>query len=408
MTKPDQACASDRKTANQAKIPALTGLRAIAALWVLSLHFGEAATAGWPSAVRSVFSSGFLGVNLFFVLSGFILTWTYLREDGTLSVTREEFWRARAARILPVYYFSLALSAPLFLQMQLRDGLTPTSIRSAIVTAVTTLTLTQSWVTPFSYLWNNPGWSLSVEVFFYLSFPWLAIWVARWPMRKLMRLVAGLYVVTIAAAYVFVAFHSHPPTWKWEPVIDFCIWISWLGSNPLVHAHEFLMGMATCILLRQERSGRRSEWIRGRIAVSVAALMLAGLAMFRGPIPFMPALVGIHGPLFALLIYGLAKQQGLPARILSTPAFVFLGEISYSLYLTHLSVWMIVEGLNRDHGFLRQDSLLNFFVCLAFSLAVAAAIYKGIEEPYRKALRSRFARRIATVPPVARQSIVRG
>jgi len=403
MTKPDQACLSDRRTGNTAKIPALTGLRAIAALWVLSLHFGEAATASWPSAVRSVFSSGFLGVDLFFVLSGFILAWNYLREDGTLSVSRQEFWRARAARILPVYYVALALSAPLFLQMQFRNGLTPTSIRSAIVTAITSLTLTQSWVVPFSYLWNNPGWSLSVEVFFYLSFPWLAIWMARWPVTNLLRRVAGLYIVTIAAAYLFVAFHPHPPTWKWEHAIDFCIWISWLGCNPLVHAHEFLMGMAACILLRQEQSGRRPEWIRGPVAVYVSALALTGLAMFRGPIPFMPALVGIHGPLFALLIYGLAKQQGLPARILSTRAFVFLGEISYSLYLIHLSVWLIVEGFNREHGFLRQDSLLNVFVCLALSLAVATAVYKGIEEPYRKVLRNRFTRRTAAVAPGVRQ-----
>ena len=100
--------------ATQAKIPALTGLRAIAALWVLALHFGEGVSASWPPAVRSVLSTGFIGVDLFFVLSGFILAWTYLREDGTLSVSRSEFWTARAARILPVYYVSLAISLPMF------------------------------------------------------------------------------------------------------------------------------------------------------------------------------------------------------------------------------------------------------------------------------------------------------
>jgi peptidoglycan/LPS O-acetylase OafA/YrhL len=394
MTEVAQVPSSDERDRGQAKLPALTGLRAVAALWVLALHFGEGVSAPWPRAVRNVLSSGFIGVDLFFVLSGFILAWNYLREDGTLRVSRSEFWRARAARILPVYYISLGLALPMFLLMQFRNGVTPSALRSAIVTGLTSLTLTQSWVSPFSYLWNNPGWSLSVEVFFYLAFPWLVAWVTRWPLAKLLRAVAGLYFVTIAAAYLFVALHSHPPTWKWEPAIDYCIWISWLGCNPLVHAHEFLMGLAACLWLRDEQRGSRPEWMRGPAAVSVAVFGLAVLAAFRGPIPFMPALAGIHSPLFALLIYGLAKQRGTLARILSTPAFVFLGEISYSLYLTHLSVWLYMEGFNREHFFLRQDSMLNFSFCLALSLVLAAAVYKGIEEPYRRVLRSYFKNRV--------------
>jgi len=398
MTELAHTRTSDSRIKGPAKLPALTGLRAIAALWVLLLHFGEAVSATWPRAVRSVFSSGFIGVDLFFVLSGFILAWNYLQEDGTLSVSRSDFWRARAARILPAYYISLAISLPMFFLMQFRDGVTPSTIRGAIVTGLTSLTLTQSWVTPFSYLWNNPGWSLSVELFFYLAFPGLAVWITRWPLAKLMRWIAGLYLVTIAAAYLFVALHSHPPTWKWEPAIDYCIWISWLGCNPLVHAHEFLIGIATCLWLREEQRGSRPEWMSGPAAAGVAVFALAVLAAFRGPIPFMPALVGIHSPLFALLIYGLAKQRGTLAWILSTPVFVFLGEISYSLYLTHLTVWLNMEGFNREHSFLRQGSLLNFAVCLALALGLAAAIYKGIEEPYRRVLRTRFASRAAKLP----------
>jgi peptidoglycan/LPS O-acetylase OafA/YrhL len=292
----------------------------------------------------------------------------------------------------------LGLSIPLFLLTQFHDGVTPDSIRGAIVTALTSLTLTQSWVSPFSYAWNNPGWSLSVEVFFYLAFPWLVVWIARWPLAKVMRWIAGLYMVTIAAAYLFVALHSHPPTWKWEPAVDYCIWISWLGCNPLVHAHEFLMGIGACLWLRQEQRGRRREWVSGPWAVGIALVVIGALSAFRGPIPFMPALVGIHGPLFALLIYGLAKQSGMAARILSTRAFVFLGEISYSLYLTHLTVWLNMEGFNREHNFLRQGSLLNFALCVALSLALAAALYKGIEEPYRRVLRGHCGKHLAGPP----------
>jgi peptidoglycan/LPS O-acetylase OafA/YrhL len=367
-------------------------LRAIAAFWVLMLHYGDAVTSQWPRVFRNFFSSGFIGVDLFFVLSGFILSWNYLAEDRSLTVTRKEFWRARASRILPVYYVSLALSLPIFLLMQFQTGVTPAAIRSAIVTALTTLTLTQSWVSPYSYLWNNPGWSLSVELFLYLSFPFLAQWLMKKSLPQIIRAAAVTYGITIAAAFVFAAFHPHPTPWKWEPVQDFCIWISWVGCNPLVHFHELLMGSAAFLWLREEQSGSRPEFMNGPRAVWISSLALIALLVWRGPVPLMAALMGVYSPLFALLIYGLAKQQGRVAQLLSTPSFVFLGEISFSLYLTHLIVWWNVDGYNIEHHLMKQGSALNFFVCVALSLALSTLLYKGIEIPYRRTLRKHWNR----------------
>lgn len=381
------------------RIPALTGLRAIAAFWVLMLHYGEAVTLGWPHVFRRIFSSGFIGVDLFFVLSGFILSWNYLGEDRSLTVSRGEFWRARAARILPVYYISLALALPVFLLMQFQNGITPEAIRSAIVTSVTTLTLTQSWVSPFSYLWNNPGWSLSVEVFLYLSFPYVARWLARKPLGRVIRSVAILYGATIASALLFTAFHPHPFVWKWETDSNFCIWVSWLGCNPVVHFHELLMGSVAFLWLREEQTGIRNEFLDGPKAVLLSSIALVALLAWRGPMPFMAALVGVYSPLFALLIYGLAKQRGLVANILSTRAFVFLGEISFAFYLIHLVVWWNVEGHNMEHPYIKQGSALNFFVCLGLSLAISALLYKRIEIPYRKTLRKRWGGTLGPATP---------
>ena len=112
----------------------------------------------------------------------------------------------------------------------------------------------------------------------------------------------------------------------------------------------------------------------------------------------MAALMGIYSPLFALLIYGLAKQQGLVAKILSTRTFVFLGEISFALYLTHLTVWQNMEGFNLEHHYIKQDSALNFLICLTLSLAIATIFYKFIEVPYRKSLRAKWSRVRPTQP----------
>ncbi len=392
----------DVRSPSISRVPALTGLRAIAAFWVLMLHYGEAVTLGWPPVLRRLFSSGFIGVDLFFVLSGFILSWNYLGEDRRLTVTPGQFWRARAARILPVYYVSLALSLPVFLLMQFGAGINPASIKSAIVTAVTTLTLTQSWVEPFSYLWNNPGWSLSVEVFLYLSFPFAARWIARKPLGSVIRATAILYGATIAAAIVFTALHPHPFVWKWEPEVEFCIWVSWLGCNPVVHFHELLLGAAACMVLREERSGARREFLPGPQAVLFSGAAIIGLLAWRGPMPFMAALAGVYSPLFALLIYGLAKQQGFLARILSTHTFVFLGEISFSFYMIHLIVWTNVDGHLREHPFIKPGSAANFFVCLGLSLILATLLYQFIEVPYRNALRKRWSEDAQTRPAAER------
>jgi len=354
------------------------------------LHYGEGITAHWPQPLRNILSSGFIGVDLFFVLSGFILSWNYLSDDRRLTVSSADFWRARAARVLPLYYVSLALALPVFLLMQFQKGITSDAIRSAIVTAVTTLTLTQSWVSPFSFLWNNPGWSLSVEVFLYLAFPYLAMWFARNPVSKILKVAGGFYAVTAVGGLLFAALHSHPSAWKWDPVPDYCIWISWIGCNPVVHFHELLMGSAACIWLREEQTGNSPERIAGPRAVWIAISLVLALLIFKGRMPFMAALVGIYSPLFAMLIYGLAKQRGLVARVLSTRAFVFLGEISFALYLTHLVVWWNMEGFNLEHTYLKQDSMANFLVCVTISLALATLLYKGIEVPYRRTLRKKW------------------
>ena len=372
------------------KLPALTGLRAVAAFWVLMLHFGDAVTAGWPLAFRRIFSGGFIGVDLFFVLSGFILSWNYLGSDRGLTCSRADFWRARAARILPLYYGSLALALPLFLLLQFQPGITPESIRSAAATVATTLTLLQSWARPISNPWNNPAWSLSVEVSLYLSFPFLAAWMARKPLDRVLKITALTYAATVMGALAFAAFHSHPSVWKWEPDQDPSVWIPWLGCNPLVHFHELLLGSAAYLCLREEQTGARKEFMSGPQAVWISSAAMIILLVWRGPVPFMAALVGIYSPLFALLIYGLAKQRGLAARILSTPALVFLGEISFALYLTHLTVWSMMEGFNMEHPYIRQDSVLNFLVCLGLALAIATIFYKFIEVPYRKSLRKRW------------------
>ena len=364
------------------KIPSLTGLRAIAALWVFMFHCGENVDAGWPLALRQIVSGGFTGVDLFFVLSGFILSWNYLGPEGIIGGNRH-FWRARAARILPVYYGALALSLPVFLGLQFSRGFTPGAIRETVVTAVANATLTQSWIEPLAYRWNVPGWSLSVEAFLYCAFPFLAVWLARNSAKRILWVTAICYGVTMLGAAAHTLVH---PDFNWDLALPANIAGSFWGNSPVSHFHEFLMGSATFVWLREEQSGARKEWLSGPKAVWIAVGAITALLVVHPPVPFTAALTGAYSPLFALLIYGLAKQQDVVSRVLSTRPLQFLGEISFALYLTHHTVWDNVALFQMQHPEIHWSYLSSFLICLGISLAVATVFYRWIEIPYQRVL----------------------
>ncbi|HVE12493.1 MAG TPA: acyltransferase family protein, partial [Elusimicrobiota bacterium] len=138
----------------------LTSLRFLAAFHVLLFHGARE----WlwrpflraPEWAQGLLATGYAGVGFFFVLSGFILSYTYRgRLDGARE--RREFWRARFARVYPVYALGLLLFAPI----ELLGGRPGTVAPSAL----SCVTLTQAWIPAFALRWNTPGWSLSVEAF---------------------------------------------------------------------------------------------------------------------------------------------------------------------------------------------------------------------------------------------------
>src|SRR5437879_9174903 len=137
---------------NDSYLRALTGLRFFAALHVVGLHLlADGHLEGLPVFVREVLVRGYMAVGLFFVLSGFILTYTYLGNGmGTLgpSGTRR-FWVARFARIYPVYLLGLALTLVFYFPTELRDN-----FGRAVAAVVVVPTMVQGWTPMTATLWN--------------------------------------------------------------------------------------------------------------------------------------------------------------------------------------------------------------------------------------------------------------
>jgi len=357
------------------KLEALTALRFFAAFHVVVFHMRiEGLLPPGPWWYENFAAVGYIGVNLFFVLSGFILVYTYA---GT-GVSPRRFWQARFARIYPAYSLSLLLSAPFFFfaVRHLEIPFLAWSKQHLVTACVLTLGLLQSWFPQAALTWNAVCWSLSVEAFFYLVFPILLLWNREFTSRKLFWVVVLWSVVSLATAVLYIVVHpdgidkinSGETTLLWKNVLSF---------NPLVRLPEFLVGVfaGRLFLSAKTRPALAAPLVLFGIAVVLALVLLAD----RIPRPLISA--GFLSPSFSAIIYGLALRPGW-AKFLKARTLILLGDASYSLYLLHPTVISLVaDHLSSLHWALRAT--------LAFLAAVAAsfASYYFVEEPFRKLLR---------------------
>jgi len=177
------------------RLPALTSLRFFAAFHVVIFHFQAMQTFIGPVWFQKLSSIGYVGVSFFFVLSGFILVYTYAGRPMVL----KNFWRARFARIYPAYAFSLLVTAPFFFYAVLTMNFpffvwakTHLKLASALV-----LSLLHAWVPPAALTWNAVAWSLSVEAFFYVLFPFLLLVLVRRSQPQLLLIAAVSWLTSL-------------------------------------------------------------------------------------------------------------------------------------------------------------------------------------------------------------------
>jgi peptidoglycan/LPS O-acetylase OafA/YrhL len=338
-------------------------VRFFAAWYVVLFHAypGFARRYPIPHALETFLSNGYLAVGLFFLLSGFILAYTYDDNiDGRAN--RVRFWEARFARIYPVYLLSLVMAFAFSGELAL-------GTRAAVVGMV------QAWnpLNPdMAGAWNYPAWTLSAEAFFYICFPFVLPWLSR-------RNSSALYWLTAALLVVCVLGHT--------PVKGLGDWKNHAGffvhyvPLPALRIPEFLLGVV--MGLQFLRAGS-TENRPGRSLV-VWAAVLGTIASLSLPIGDWVSLVILP---FSVLVYELACGGTLLAEFFSTRIMVLLGGASYSVYLLRYPVTMWMRALVEQlpPAFVRAGELLTPVVLVLFSIAV----FRYFEEPARKALRNWF------------------
>lgn len=265
----------------------LTSLRFVAAMGVVFFHFGSTAArnANAPAPIAHLLANGYLGVTFFFVLSGFILTSVYAQR----LVDVRTFALARFARLYPVYLMALILILPFA---------PPPSAASAFLAPA----LLHSWTMASSSLgqsWNAPGWTLSIEAFFYVAFPLILPAIQRLDGRTL---VTALLAIATTMAMMQTPYLQPGNADLTAPLS--------IVPLPLLRLPEFLLGCCTAELARRLgdlRTSPRTDWLFAAIASSIIAMMASATC---------PAgIVAVcFAPLIALAAFSVGGRSGAFSR----------------------------------------------------------------------------------------------
>jgi len=345
------------------RLDTLTGMRFLAALPIVFLHIGS--NFFGLTSLRAAFAYGYIGVSFFFVLSGFVLTWS------TANMPARRFWWLRFARIWPAQALIAAVVFMFLIQGRALDW--PGRAAAFL--------LVQSWW-PSSNVYfggNGVSWSLSCEAFFYLVFPALAIGIRRLDYRGLAAVGAGLLAMLAIA----------PAVGEWwglsQPVKYWLFFIL-----PAYRLLEFLLGM---ILARAVQCGFRVP--HPRLAAAVSGAALAGLvaalvwATNFGWYPSRPWVALLFLPVFASLILtgATADIVGAASWLTSRP-LQWLGATSFALYLVHQPLFRITQTWGWWPTRHDLAGLVAFAAFLAVALAAAGLLHHLVEKPLERRLRA--------------------
>jgi peptidoglycan/LPS O-acetylase OafA/YrhL len=325
------------------------------------------------------------GVSFFYVLSGFILV--HVHPVIPLSMATLRFWIARLARIWPLHFatFLFIFLVPWGVPIQ----------RHFWTAAFLNIGLLQSWI-PISRIdlaFNGVSWSLSVELFFYLLFPFLLPLVTRSPGKML--LLACLFRLLLSLGGVLIGLpdgaHEHEPSYA-----------AFICFNPAVHLYKFVCGMALAMWWIRHRERFAPSTRHETLSVAATAILLPSCFFLLRAIDARNSYLVldqitdiISTVLFGVMIFVFAYQRGAISKLLSHPSLVYLGEISFGIYMLH---GITLDLMARGFG-LRIDSWF-FPLCVAAIIGVSATTYHWIEKPSRLAITRAGARLLGKGPEI--------
>ena len=349
-------------TTRRPPLPALTGLRAVAAVWVVLFHYRGDLLALVPglAPLDTLMGAGYLGVDLFFPLSGFVLAYTYADRLGSFSWRESaDFVRNRFARVWPVHLLTLNLDLAVAAVVGTL-GVGVDGHRRTPRAYVENVAMVHTWFNDRPSF-NGPAWSISSEWFAYLLSPLLFVAAVR-----VRRAVPALALAAVSYAVMLAVFATLAlPNGNLEHMF----YVRIMG--------EFVGGMLLCL-----------AWVRGGARLGGVVVVLPLTLVVLALVPAASAGHYWAAPALGLGVAGLAASSGWVASALSRPLVVAAGEASYALYMTHLLVQPFVRSLRvwaQGSGW--AAALVVTGLCMVL-VGIAWLVHVGVERPARRRLQA--------------------
>lgn len=362
-------------------LPALTAPRFFAAFGVFIAHCWMLLKGADPLTFDLQHAHLAAGVQFFFILSGFVLTYNYL---DLRTPTRRGAWNflvARWARLYPVHVLASLLALPDTLRL-FRSGIDPVPITLAHVFLVQAFVPVTS---PAINAYNGVAWTLSIECMFYLAFPLLIPALSRGPL--VLRAAVVLLALSPWLAAVAAVCGAFPlPAWC-HPL-----------RFPLVRMVDFVVGVVLGLYWCHRRA-RNPLTAPARRATLVEVAVLAGFLAWGWAVYrladgkswiYAVSWVGIYLPPFVAIVWLLANGRGAVSRALAAKPMQYLGEVAYSFYMFHIPVISALLLYGWKFGFHKWSWPAQWLGAFAITFAVATACYHFYEIPLRDRIRRKF------------------
>lgn len=343
--------------------PEIDGLRAIAVISVIIYHLNE----NW-------LSGGFLGVDIFFVISGFLITGIIITEIQQNSFSLKQFYTRRIKRIYPAFITVMALVSFIASAIFIYNDFN--KLRKTIELAIAFLSnfylgLTQGY---FDLSANeNPVlhiWSLAVEEQYYLIFPLILILA-----YKKFREIKVLFIITLILFFILLATSFIPANFYKEVLHQPNIYYL---SN--LRFPELLVGSLLAIYHNLSNKVQLSKQVNNILAILSTLLLFSCLFLMNNNIAYIPGITLILPCIFTALIIHTTSQNNIVKLCLSNKAIVFIGKISYSLYLYH---WIFIAFAYYITGE-KQINNQSIAIVIVLTIIFSVLSYYLIEQPIRK------------------------
>ncbi|MFA5432940.1 MAG: acyltransferase [Candidatus Paceibacterota bacterium] len=343
---------------NSIFIPQLNSLRFFAAIAVVIFHFGKWSYPFNNGILNDYASAMNLAVSFFFVLSGFIMITVYEHLKIFSWKNTIKFYLKRIIRIVPLYIIALLLVS--------LGYLFSSNIELSIINFVESLFFLQAWIPTDALILNFTGWSLSVEMFFYLLFPFI---VPFFLSKKNVFKATVIFWIINSLLFIFLYL------WLGQSNVAVNNFIKYF---PLLHLNQFLIGMlAGKIYLKGIKGGN--------------LIFLLALLFLIIYLPYISnnSLItinhnGILAPVFALVIIGAASSTSIIKKLLSLPLFVKGGDASYGIYILQFPIYLAIYELYKIcniYDYLGEEG--RFYIYLVFLVLISFLSFKTLEKLFK-------------------------